>query len=67
VLEETLQDASDLPWQRCESRFTDGTTRPVFEDRDGRQYVVDDGERIYGMWILPADERLFSRRGLAAV
>jgi hypothetical protein len=41
-----------------ERRFTAGTTRPVFELPDGRQYVVDGGERIYGSWLPPSDEPL---------
>ena len=39
-----------------ERRFTDGTTRPVFELPDGRQYVEDHGERVEGTWLPPADE-----------
>ncbi len=36
--------------------FDDGSIRPVFEQRDGRQYVLDDdAERVYGSWILPDD------------
>lgn len=32
--------------------FTDGTTRPVYQD-EGGQYVLDDhGEKVYGVWIL---------------
>ncbi|HJZ55787.1 MAG TPA: hypothetical protein VKE74_12540 [Gemmataceae bacterium] len=31
--------------------------RPVFEDDDGRQYVVaDDGVRVFGLWYIPRDE-----------
>ena len=47
---------SDQPRQLGERRFTDGTTRPVFELPDGRQYVEDDGERVEGTWLLPDDE-----------
>ena len=37
--------------------FTDGIERDVYEDAEGRQYVLDgDGERVYGEWLLPADE-----------
>jgi hypothetical protein len=37
--------------------FTDGVTRDVYEDADGRQWVVGhDGERVYGVWVMPADE-----------
>jgi hypothetical protein len=35
--------------------LTDGTTRPVFEAADGRQYVEDGGERVIGIWLPPAD------------
>jgi hypothetical protein len=37
-------------------RFTDGTMWPVFELLDGRQYVKDDGERVCGTRLPPADE-----------
>ena len=37
--------------------FVDGVTRDVHEDADGRQWVAcHDGERVYGVWLLPADE-----------
>jgi hypothetical protein len=29
--------------------------RAEFEDADGRQYVEDDGERVYGTWLLLGD------------
>jgi hypothetical protein len=39
-----------------ERDFTDGAGRPVFRDPDGRQFVEDDeGERVYGIWILQAE------------
>jgi hypothetical protein len=45
----------------AELHFTDGVVRPVFEDADGGQYVVDTGgERVKGVWIL-ADEPLIAR------
>ena len=32
-------------------------TRDLFEGADGRQWVVGyDGERVYGVWLAPADE-----------
>jgi hypothetical protein len=31
-------------------RFTDGVTRSVYEDECG-QYIVQDGERIDGVWL----------------
>jgi hypothetical protein len=37
--------------------FTDGTERDVDEDEDGRQWLVGhEGERVYGVWLPPADE-----------
>jgi hypothetical protein len=36
--------------------FTDGRERPVYEGADGRQYVLDDGEPVYGVWFIPRDE-----------
>jgi hypothetical protein len=47
---------SDQPRQLGERLFTDGIKCPVFEAPDGRQYVEDAGERVYGTWLLPADE-----------
>ena len=36
--------------------FTDGTPRPVYADRDGRQYVLgNDGERVYGTGVPEGD------------
>lgn len=32
--------------------FIDGTERAVYEDGQG-QYVLDGGERVYGLWLLP--------------
>jgi len=35
-------------------RFTDGITRPVFRDQDGRKFVIDrDGQRVHGVWLDP--------------
>jgi hypothetical protein len=37
--------------------FVDGLTRDVYEDADGRHWVVGyDGKRVYGVWLAPADE-----------
>jgi hypothetical protein len=37
--------------------FTDGTTRPIYEDWHGKQYVVDDdGRHVYGVWFIPESE-----------
>ena len=39
--------------------FADGATRDVYEDADGRQWVAGyDGERVYGVWLVPGDEPL---------
>jgi hypothetical protein len=47
---------NDLPLGQV--RFVDGTTRPVHGDGD-RQYVVDDdGEKVFGLWILPEEDRV---------
>jgi len=32
-------------------RFSDGTTRLVFLDQDGRQYIFNDGRPCHGVWI----------------
>jgi hypothetical protein len=38
--------------------FVDGVSRAVFEQLDGRQYVLDDaGDRVYGVWYIPAHPR----------
>jgi hypothetical protein len=37
--------------------FVDGVTRDVYEDAEGRQWVAGhESERVYGVWLLPADE-----------
>jgi hypothetical protein len=34
--------------------FTDGAQRAVYEDGDGRQFVIDDeGQAVYGVWLIP--------------
>jgi hypothetical protein len=39
-----------------ETLFIDQTTRTVFEDLDGRQFVIDaDGEHVYGVWFSIAE------------
>ena len=36
--------------------FTDGVERDVFQDKDRRQFVVDDeGDKVYGCWVLMDD------------
>ena len=37
--------------------FTDKANRPIFQEESGRQYVMDDdGNRVYGVWLMPEDE-----------
>ena len=37
--------------------FVDGVTRDVYELAGGRQWIARyDGERVYGVWLVPADE-----------
>jgi len=44
-----------------ETLFIDGTTRTVFEDADGRQFVVAaDGEYAYGVWLYVDDAIVIS-------
>ena len=31
--------------------FADGARWPVFQDQAGRQYVLEEGERIDGTWL----------------
>ena len=33
--------------------FVDRVRRPVFEQLDGRQYVLDEGERVFGVSLIP--------------
>jgi hypothetical protein len=44
-----------------ERLFTDGVVRTVFEDDDGRQYVLDGKEKVCGTWIVPVDEAMICR------
>jgi hypothetical protein len=41
--------------------LTDGTERDIYEHADGRQYVLDGGERVYGVWLAPPDEPVIAR------
>jgi hypothetical protein len=37
--------------------FVDGSVRPVYEDANGRQFVIgDEGEKVRGEWLVPPDE-----------
>jgi hypothetical protein len=36
--------------------FVDSITRPVYQQSDGRQYVRDDGNPVFGVWIIPEAE-----------
>jgi hypothetical protein len=35
--------------------FTDGATRPVYEDECG-QYIEEDGELVDGAWLVPEED-----------
>jgi hypothetical protein len=35
--------------------FTDGATRPVYEDERG-QFIEEDGERVDGVWLVPEED-----------
>jgi hypothetical protein len=37
-------------------RFTDGVSRPVFEDAQGQWVFDEDGNKIQGDWFIPRDE-----------
>jgi hypothetical protein len=38
-------------------QFVDDSKRPIFEQVNGRQYVLDDdNDRAYGVWIIPDDD-----------
>jgi hypothetical protein len=42
------------------ARFVDGSRRDVFQQPDGRQYVLDDaGELVHGVWIIPEEETVW--------
>jgi len=37
--------------------FTHGKMHPVYEDCDGRQYVLDGrGQRVFGIWYIPPED-----------
>jgi hypothetical protein len=36
----------------AEIPHTDGTRREVYQAPDGRQYVLDGREEVYGVWVL---------------
>jgi hypothetical protein len=36
--------------------FTDGVTRPVYEDDRG-QFIEEDGERVDGVWLVPEEDQ----------
>jgi hypothetical protein len=39
-----------------ERLFVDGVTRAVYEDDDGRQFVLDGALPVYGVWLPEVDE-----------
>lgn len=43
-----------MPQYVATIQYTDGVWRSVYEEADGRQYVVNaDEERVYGVWYIP--------------
>jgi hypothetical protein len=41
-------------------RIVDGSCREVFQQPDGRQYVLDDaGDPVHGVWIIPEEESVW--------
>jgi hypothetical protein len=38
--------------------FVDGTRRPIYEDAAGQYVRDDDGERVYGVYLIPEEEGL---------
>jgi hypothetical protein len=37
--------------------YTDGVWRPVHQDAQGRQYVIDGtGAPVLGVWVIPEDQ-----------
>jgi hypothetical protein len=36
--------------------FVDGTRRPIYEDAHSQYVLDDDGERVYGVWLIPEDD-----------
>jgi hypothetical protein len=44
--------------------FVDGVVRDVYEDADGRQWVLGyAGERVYDVWLKPVDAPEIVQRG----
>jgi hypothetical protein len=41
--------------EKSKPLFTDGVPRPVYED-EGGQFIVEDGERIDGVWLVPEED-----------
>ncbi len=36
--------------------FVDGIFRPIYEDAQGQYVVDDDGQRVYGVFLISEDE-----------
>lgn len=48
--------------------FVDGVERDVYQDADGRQYVIDDdGVSVHGVWLLQEDEPVVVEHGAEQV
>ena len=51
-----------------ERRFTDGAVRHVFEDPDGRQFVLNgDGDKVFGVWIAAEETKPDCRRAIVSM
>ena len=51
------QDVTRMDRHVCDTEFTDGVWRPVYETPSGRQYVIDaEGEPVFGLWWMPHEE-----------
>lgn len=38
------------------SEFEDGTRRPIYEDAHGQYVLDDDGQQVYGVYLVQEDE-----------
>jgi len=39
-------------------KTVDGAKRAVYLEASGKQYVVDEGEKVHGVWYLPPEGRI---------
>jgi hypothetical protein len=53
---ETLEEKGAMtPKVVGHRQFTDGVTRPVYEDERG-QFIEEDGDRVDGVWLVPEED-----------